>query len=793
MRLSKHFLSDSLDLTGIEFSDLANRMVFTGNEFDSIDKICEATGLKIGYVVECINHPESDHLHICKVNLGNEIKQIICGAPNVAADQKVIVATVGATLPGGIKIKQASLAGMDSEGMICSLEELGIPTKYLKEEDKNGIHVLPEYAPIGEDVLTYLGLDDEVIDFDLTADRGDLLSVLGMAYEAGAIYNRRVILPDTTIHPINETMDNYQLEVKSSDCNIYLGRIVKNVTITESPEWLKSRLIASGIRPINNVVDISNYVMLELGQPLHFFDADKLGRKIIVRDACEGEKLVTLDKIERTLTESDIVIANDKGAVALAGVMGGYETEVTENTKNIFIESAIFDSIRVRLTSKKVVRSEASNRYEKGIDPNRTKMALDRACHLLEKYAGGETVNGTLTHDISSKEDKKIELTMEKINQVLGMSLTEEEVKHVLDRLGFTYEGENSLTVLVPTRRLDVNIKEDLIAEIGKIYGYNHVVGKLPTLSMKSGKRSVKGEVVRSIKTRLQSLGIQEVITYSLVSEQEIELFQISKKNPVILANPLTEDHRVMRTSLIPSFLQTVEYNRSRNIEDIKLFECGSVYSLESDDYKEEPMVAGVLTGTYLSTSWKNDTKTVDFYLLKGVMENLLDYLGLTNRYEFVTEGFPKEMHPGRTASIMIDREIIGYFGQVHPSISKKETYVFEFSLEKLLKKKVRQIKYKEMSKYPSIHKDLAFIVSKETTSKEISDILKKVGSRLLTELTVFDVYVGENVGENEKSLAFSLTFQDPNKTLTDEEVTAIFNRMIETVTTKLNATLRDK
>lgn len=793
MKLSKKFLANYIDLNGIDFTELANKMVFTGNEFDSIDTMCEATDLKIGHVLDCVNHPDSDHLHICKVDLKTEVKQIICGAPNVAKNQNVIVATIGATLPGGLIIKKANLAGMESEGMICSLEELGIPTKYLKEEDKTGIHVLPESAPIGEDALPYLALDDEIIDFDLTADRGDLLSVLGMAYEAGAIYDRNVVLPNTEVHPIETTMDQYKLNVQTKDCSIYLGRVVEQVQVTESPEWLKSRLIASGIRPINNVVDISNFVMLELGQPLHFFDADKLGSNIIVRNAQEGETLLTLDKVERTLSETDIVIANEDGPVALAGVMGGFETEVTESTKNIFIESAIFDSIHIRLTSKKILRSEASNRFEKGIDPNRTEMALNRACHLLEELAGGKAYTGMVSYDVASKEEKKIELTLEKINQVLGMELTESEVKDTLRRLNFRYTDTTPIQVFVPTRRMDVVIKEDLIAEIGKIYGYQHVSLTLPTIPVKSGKRSYKGTFIRSIKTRLQGLGLQEVITYSLVGEAKTTRFQTKTLDPVCLENPLTEDHKYMRTSLIPSLLQIVEYNRSRNMEDIRLFECGAVYSKQSDCFQEEPMIAGVLAGTYMNTSWKNDTKNVDFYVVKGIMEHLLNYLGLTGRYDFVVDAIPNEMHPGRSASIKLDNEMIGYFGQVHPSLSKKETYVFELSLEKLLKKKVRTIKYKEASKFPSVHKDLAFVVEKETTAKEVSDILKRVGGRLLTELTVFDVYVGENVLENQKSLAFSLTFQEQTRTLTDEEVTAIFTKMIETVTSKLNATLRDK
>lgn len=794
MRLSKHFLNDFIDLTDIDYHDLANHMVFTGNEYDSIEKMSDATGLVIGEVVECVAHPESDHLHICQVNLGTEVKQILCGAPNVAAKQKVIVATVGAKLPGGIVIKKAKLAGMDSEGMICSLSELGIDSKYQSEEDKMGIHVLNADAPIGEDALIYLGFDDEVIDFDLTADRGDLMSVLGMAYEVGAIYDRQVCLPKTDFSTNEDTMEGYQLDVITPNCSIYLGKVVKGVTITESPNWLKNRLIASGIRPINNVVDISNYVMLEFGQPLHFFDADQLGKQVIVRQAHPQEKLVTLDGVERQLLESDLVIANEQGPVALAGVMGGLTTEVEATTKNIFIEAAIFDSFSIRRTSNRILRSEASNRYEKGIDPARTEMALFRACYLLEKYASGSPVQDIACYDTTSKEAKEIVVDLKKINQVLGMNLTVEAVKSTLKRLAFEVEvKEEQFRVFVPTRRLDVNIKEDLIAEIGKIYGYHHVIGSLPVTSMKQGSYSAHAKLVKEVRKRLQALGLQQVITYSLIHEDNVGAFVTVEKEPIILANPLSEDHRVLRQSLVSSLLEVYNYNVARGEEQVQIFECGSAYYKEQETYTEESCVAGLLHGTYLETSWGHDQKNIDFYVVKGIIENLLCYLGYQNRYQFVTENLPQELHPGRSVVVLLDRQPIGFFGQLHPQLEKKDVYVFELSLQKLLEKTVRQVKYKEVSKYPSVHKDLAFLVKKETKANEIEEILKKVGGRLLTAIRVFDVYEGEQLNEKEKSIAFALTFQDQNRTLTDEEVTTIFNKMIETVSTKLDAVLRDK
>lgn len=793
MRLSKKFLNDYIDISDIPYADLAEKMVFAGNEYESISKLCEADGLVIGRVIECIDHPDSDHLHICQVDIGSEIKQIVCGAPNVKKDILVIVAKIGATLPGGITIKATKLAGTESEGMICSLAELGLESKYLRDEDREGIHILENDAIVGENPLKYLELDDEIIDFELTADRADLLSVLGMAYEIGAIYNKKITLPEIEVKTNSKNInDTYNLDVQTKNCSIYLGKLVQNVVIKESPKFIKARLMASGIRPINNVVDISNYVMLEYGQPLHFFDADKLGTSIIVRDALEGEKITTLDGIERTLKNSDIVIANNNEPVALAGVMGGLSTEVENDTKNIFVEAAIFNPINIRYTSKSILRSEASSRYEKGIDPNRTEKALKRACYLLNKYASGEVTDGILTFDESSKESKKIEISLDKINDVLGYELKIDEVKNILAKLEFAYKEENNnFTVLVPTRRLDVNIKEDLIEEIGRIYGYDHIKGTLPLLRTKTGRRSIRSNMIREIRNRLISLGLNQVVTYSLTSEDKNKTFIDYEAESVTLLDPMSEDKKEMRKSIIPSLISVFDYNNSRNIKNVNIFETGSVY-YKKDEYIEESKVAGLISGDYLTNLWQGNIIKADFYLLKGIVENLLVYLGYTNRYSFGNETL-KELHPGISCSIKIDNEIIGYMGKVHPSISKKDLFVFELSVDKIMTKKVREIKYKEISKYPSVNKDVAFIVNKDTKSEEIMNILKRVGGRMLESIDVFDLYEGENVEKNKKSLAYSLVFKNNDRTLTDEEVTNVFSKMIEEVEAKLDAELRNK
>ncbi len=794
MKLSKKFLNDYIDIKDIDYHELAEKMVTAGNEYESIKRISEASNIVVGHILECEKHPESKKLSICKVDIGDDVVQILCGAPNVRKNQYVMVAKVGAVLPGDFEIKKAQLAGMESNGMICALDELGIESKYLSEEDKTGIHPLSGNPKIGEDAIKYLGYDDEVIDFELTANRGDLLSIIGMAYEVGAIYGKKVKYPEDKFEELKEDITSeHTLKVNTEKCSIYLARKVKNVVIKESPNFIKTRLMASGIRPINNVVDISNYVMLEYGQPLHFFDADKLGKDVIVRMANEKEEMITLDGKTRTLKATDIAITTPKEVVALAGVMGGLSTEITEGTKDIFIESAIFNPYNIRNTSKEILRSEASSRYEKGIDPNRTALAINRACYLLNKYASGEVMSGILVHDKANKDDKIININLKKINSVLGMELKNNDIETIFNNLDFKYEIGESFKVFVPTRRLDINIEEDLIEEIGRLYGYTNLVGKLPITSIKRGTYSSKAKMIKDIRGRLQSLGLNQVITYSLVSEKENEQFLIEPKERIVITNPMSEDKKNLRTSLIPSLLSVFEYNLARKIKDIDIFEIGASYYKKDNKYIEETMISGLIYNNYYTNNHQGNIIKVDFYVLKGIIENLLDFLGLNGRYNFKVEQLPDEVHPGRSANVVIDNEVVGYLGEVHPNISKKEVYVFEISLEKIISKKVREIKFKEMSKYPEINKDVAFLIDKNIMASEIMTVIRKASGRLLTNIDVFDVYEGEKIDDNKKSIAFSLTFSDIAKTLTDEEINIVFNKVIESVEKEFEAELRNK
>ena len=783
MKLSRKFLNDYLDTSDIPLKQLAEDMTSIGNEYDFCGKLIDCTNLVIGKVIECTMHPDSDHLHICKVDIKDEILDIVCGAPNVRVGIKVIVAKVGAVLPGGT-IKKGKIRGVESNGMLCSIEELGLEHKFLKEEDISGICELGEDAVVGEDPIKYLNLDDEVIDFELTSNRGDLLSILGMAYEVGALYNRKV--KDIELdYPKESGKMNFNLQIETKKCNLFLAKKALNVKIKKSPDFIEKRLIASGIRPINNVVDISNYVMLETGQPLHFYDADRLGDTLIVRDAKDGEVLVTLDNVERELSSDDIVIANNKEAVGLAGVMGGLSTEVEEDTKNILIESAIFDSVSVRLTSKKILRSEASNRFEKGLDPNRTYMAIERACYLLNKYADAEIIDDIKIFDESNKDDKNINITINEINSLLGLNIKEKEIINIFERLGFIVNNKNDyLEVIVPSRRIDISIKEDLIEEIARIYGIDKIEGTLPVLPTKKGSFN---KFLRGIREKLCDLGLNETMSYTLIPNSEVHKYTLDSFDEVNLLDPMSDDHRTLRYSLLPSMMLTYDYNKKRNNKDLCLFEIGKNFKKVDGKYYESKSLAVLMTGNY--TEGLNKEK-ITFYHIKGIMEELLDYLGFNNRYSLEVSNIPLEFHPGASASIILNGKRVGIIGKVHPNITKDDVYLMEINLDLIEDLGVKKLEYQEISKYPSISKDIAFIVNKEVANESLMKEIKKSAGKYLTNIELFDLYEMDN---NKRSLAYNLIFSDKDNTLTETIVMPLFEKIIKDITNKFNCELRDK
>ena len=788
--ISLEWVKDYIDISDQDLAELARKVTESGI---NVEKVItnHIDNLVIGEVVECIDHPDSDHLHVCQVNIGEKTTQIVCGAPNVRKGLKVIVATPGAVLPGDFEIKTSKIRGIDSNGMICALYELGLEEK-TEESYNRGIEELDNDAPVGEDPLKYLGLDDTLYELDIHKHRNnDCYYHIGFAYEIGAILNRKVTLPVDDFKEISDSVDkHFTLKVDTEKCPYYLAKMVKNVHIGESPDFIKRRLIAAGMRPINNVVDISNYVMLEYGQPLHFFDKKKLGDKILVRDAKDGEEVTTLDGKQRVLKSSDIVITDGTKPVCIAGVMGGENTEVDENTTDILIEAAIFDSVSIRYTASNLdLKSEASIRYGKGLSYEYTDKAIRRACHLLEKYASAEILSGIVKHDVVDKTEKIVEFMPVDVNKLLGITISEEDMKVELERLGFDYKLEKGkFIVTIPKRRLDIDPNvNDIAEEIGRLYGYQNLVSTLPKVPIKRGDYIGDVKYRKQVSKRLRRLGLNETKTYTLVSPDMASLFDYEAKEKVVLPNPMSIEKSVVRTTLIPSLLNVYDYNKKRKVKDVMLYEIAKTYDKA---YNEESKIAGLLCGNYMTNGWNNTTK-VDFYVVKGIVENILDYMGFKNRYTFET-GTCTNLHPGISANILLDRKVIGIIGRVHPSILKDEVYVFELSLQALMSK-IKPIRFKEAPKYPTIEKDAAFILDKEISAGSVSDTIKKAGGRLLSDIKIFDVYTGDNIDNNKKSIAFSLTFMDEARTLREEEVMEIFERIISKVCEVHQATLRDK
>ena len=790
--ISLNWVKDYIDLENEDLKELAIKVTKAGI---NVEKVVtnHIDHLVIGEVLECIDHPDSDHLHVCQVNIGNSVSQIVCGAHNVRAGIKVIVATPGAVLPGDFEIKKGVIRGVESNGMICALFELGLEEK-TEENYNKGIHELEPNAPVGENPLTYLGLDDTLYELDVHKHRNnDCYYHIGFAYEIASILNKKVTLPvDSYIEIEDDIHNHFSLKVETDKCPYYLAKMVTGIEIKESPDFIQKRLISAGMRPINNVVDISNYVMLEYGQPMHFFDKDKLEDKIVVRDAKESEEITTLDEKERILKSSDIVITDGSKPICIAGVMGGLNTDVDENTKTILIESAIFDATSIRYTAGHLnLRSEASIRYGKGLNYEYTKNAMDRACHLLEKYANAKVLSGIVSHDVIDKTPKTVTFKASDVNKLLGITISTSDMETELDRLDFNYKlKEDEFVVTIPNRRLDIDPNvNDIAEEIGRLYGYHNLVSTLPRIPLRKGEYVGDVKYRKMVSKRLRALGLNECKTYTLTSPEMAKIFTYDNKENVVLPNPMSMDKSVVRTSILPSLLNTYEYNKARKVSDIMLYEISKVYDIH---YTEETKVAILMKGNYLASTWKNNPIKVDFYLLKGLVENILDYLGLKNRYTFDVKEIGS-MHPGVSASILLDREEIGILGRVHPTLKKDDIFVAEFSLTKIMEKQVKPIKYKESSKYPEIKKDLAFVIHKDVPSGELMNQIKRSGGRLLTDIQVFDVYTGENVEAFEKSIAYSLTFSDPTRTLQEEEVTVIFNKIISEVESKCNAKLRDK
>ena len=804
MLVSYKWLQEYVDVSNVTAGELAEKITRSGIEVDGVEQLSAGVkGVIVGHVVACEKHPEADKLNKCLVDLGDgEPVQIICGAPNVAKGQKVAVATVGAVLPGNFKIKKAKLRGEVSNGMICSLQELGVPAKLVAKEYAEGIFVFPEDTEIGADALELLNLTDEVLELDLTPNRADALSMLGVAYETAAILDQEVQFPEiTNEHISSEKAEDYvSVTIDAKEENpLYTAKLIKNVKVGPSPLWMQTRLMSSGIRPHNNVVDITNYILLEYGQPLHAFDYDRFGSKeVVIRHAQDGEEFTTLDDVERTLTKDQLVITNGNVPVALAGVMGGADSEVKEDTTTILLESAYFTGGHVRATSKHHgLRSEASSRYEKGVDPERVRPAAERAAQLIAKYAGGEVLEGRVEADHLTVEPKVVSVSLAKINRVLGTDLTKETVLDIFRRLQLEATEEAEVFhVTVPTRRGDLSIEEDLVEEVARLYGYDHIPKTLPKGAATPGRLSERQEKRRVSKRVLEGAGLSQAITYSLTSEAKATSFAIEACEPVQLAMPMSEERSRLRLSIVPQLLESVSYNVARKIDSVALYEVGSVFINKGANVQpeEREQIAGAITGLWVDNAWQGEKKAVDFYVLKGMITALFEKLGINDAIEWKAAQ-RKDLHPGRTAILLLNGEEIGYVGQVHPTVQKeldlKDTYVFEIKAEPIFTCEKQALKYDPIAKFPSITRDIALVVDKDITAGELETVIRSAGGRLLHEVHVFDLYEGDKMEAGKKSIAFSLTYLDKEKTLTDEEVVNAHEKVLTAVKEQCKAELR--
>ncbi|AJP65523.1 TPA: phenylalanine--tRNA ligase subunit beta [Staphylococcus aureus] len=784
MLISNEWLKEYVTIDD-SVSNLAERITRTGIEVDDlIDYTKDIKNLVVGFVKSKEKHPDADKLNVCQVDIGeDEPVQIVCGAPNVDAGQYVIVAKVGGRLPGGIKIKRAKLRGERSEGMICSLQEIGISSNYIPKSFESGIYVFSESQVPGTDALQALYLDDQVMEFDLTPNRADALSMIGTAYEVAALYNTKMTKPETTSNELElSANDELTVTIENEDkVPYYSARVVHNVTIEPSPIWMQARLIKAGIRPINNVVDISNYVLLEYGQPLHMFDQDAIGsQQIVVRQANEGEKMTTLDDTERELLTSDIVITNGQTPIALAGVMGGDFSEVKEHTSNIVIEGAIFDSVSIRHTSRRLnLRSESSSRFEKGIATEFVDEAVDRACYLLQTYANGKVLKDRVSSGELGAFITPIDITADKINRTIGFDLSQNDIVTIFNQLGFDTEiNDDVITVQVPSRRKDITIKEDLIEEVARIYGYDDIPSTLPVFEkVTSGQLTDRQYKTRMVKEVLEGAGLDQAITYSLVSKEDATAFAMQQRQTIDLLMPMSEAHASLRQSLLPHLIEAASYNVARKNKDVKLFEIGNVFFANGEGELPDQVeyLSGILTGDYVVNQWQGKKETVDFYLAKGVVDRVAEKLNLEFSYRRADiDG----LHPGRTAEILLENKVVGFIGELHPTLAAdndlKRTYVFELNFDALMAVSVGYINYQPIPRFPGMSRDIALEVNQNIPAADLLSTIHAHGGNILKDTLVFDVYQGEHLEKGKKSIAIRLNYLDTEETLTDERVSKV-------------------
>lgn len=805
MKVSTKWLNEYVDIADLDLEQLAEKIERTAVELD--ENYCMADGLKkivVGHILSLEPHPDSDHLNVCQVDVGQqELYQIVCGAPNVAAGQNVIVALPNSWIANHTKIKKSKMRGIVSQGMICSLQELGFNESVVPKEYAEGIYILPADCVAGTEIFEILGMDERILGVDITPNRADLLSMRGVAHEVGAMYGRKVNLPHPTVEEsVDENIADYvNVQAPSDLAAPYMMRIIKDVKIKESPIWLQKRLWNAGIRPANNVVDVTNYILLDYGQPLHSFDYDKLGsQNVVVRLAHEGEQLETLDGEKRTLQKDDIVITNGNIPVALAGTMGGANTAVDAQTTTIALEAAVFDPKRIRKTSRREnLHSEAATRFERGINMETVQEALDAAAQMIAQLGEGQVIKGVASANNTVYKRPNIELSLTRVNDVLGTKLDIQEISQIFTNLGFEHEVINDqFDVQIPARRWDITIGADLIEEIARLYGYDNLPTTLPVGPTTAGSYTPEQSLIRQTRKILESSGLSQAISYGLTTQQKAQRFLLEDDvYPTDLALPMSLDHTTLRMNLVSGLLDDAAYNMARKVSNVALYEQGRVfYRYKSDSRpKEIEHVAGILMGDFQTDSWNGQKQSVDFYLTKGIVENLLETLGLAQEITYRATASYLELHPGRSAKIYADDTLIGFIGEVHPSLAKelklKRVYVFELDLEKIMALPKRDVIATTISKYPSISRDIALAVPHEITNAQIVECIKTYGGKYLKEVKLFDLYQGEHIAKGFKSLAYSLVYSNPQATLVDQEVNEAFNKVVAKLQEELEVSVR--
>ena len=801
MLVSYKWLKELVDVD-VTTAELSEKMSTTGIEVEGVASPAQGlSNLVVGHVLSCEDVPDT-HLHLCQVDTGDEEpRQIVCGAPNVKAGIKVIVALPGARIADNYKIKKGKIRGMESLGMICSLQELGLPDSIIPKEFADGIQILPENAVPGESIFPVLDLDDEIIELSITPNRADALSMRGVAHEVAAIYGKEVHFPVKTLAEADKAAsDVLQVAIESDKVLTYKARVVENVTVQPSPQWLQNRLMNAGIRPINNIVDITNFVLLLFGQPMHAFDLDKFeGQKIVARQAREGEKLVTLDAVERELTAEDIVITVADKPVALGGVMGGQDTEIDSSSKNVVLEAAVFDGKSIRKTSGRLnLRSESSARFEKGINYDTVSEALDFAASMLQELGKGTVLAGQVSAGELPTEPVQVTTTLDYVNVRLGTELTFSDIEEVFAKLGFGLEGTaETFSVSVPRRRWDIHIQADLVEEIARIYGYDQLPTTLPEAGATAGELTSSQALRRKVRTLAEGSGLSEIISYALTTPEKALEFTMEPTKLTELMWPMTVERSALRQNILSGMLDTVAYNVNRKNSNLAIYEIGKIFrqtgDVQTDLPQEVETFSFALTGLVAEKDFQTKAVPVDFFYAKGIVEALADKLNLS--FDFVAEKNLDSMHPGRTAAILLDGQVIGFVGQVHPQTAKDygipETYVAELNLTAVEAGLKPSPSFQEITRFPAVSRDMALLLPAETSHKEVVAAIESAGVKRLTSIKLFDVYAGANIEEGKKSMAYSLTFQNPEASLTDEEVAKFMEKISKALAEQVSAEVR--